>query len=271
VKVVTPSDPTLSEALSRFVTVQKNGKKGLGGHQEISRFVAWCGRDLKVSQLSPADIADYAQYAGLGSADSTKKLSPVKIFLGFLKEEGWTTTGLAAHLRVPRGRRVASPATPHTAAGSPQLSQESYERLNAQLEILKEERVKVVEDIRQAMADKDFRENAPLEAAKERQGFIESKIRELEADLANAQILGTGPVEQQRRICVGTRVTLRDITSGKEVVYTLVDMREANVASGKISTVSPVGQALLNRATGEEVFINVPRGTLHYIIAEIGS
>lgn len=268
--MATPADPSLSEALSRFAAVQKSSKKGVGGPQELSRFVGWCGRDRKVSELSPAEVADYAQYAGVGSADSTKKLAPVKAFLTFLKEEGWIETGLAAHLRVPKGRRLTNPGPSRFIADSTHLSQETYDKLIAQLEMLKEERVKVVEDIRRAMADKDFRENAPLDAAKERQGFIESKIRELEADLANTQILGGESVVQQRRVCVGTRVTLKEVASGKQVVYTLVDVREADVASGKISIVSPVGQALLDRATGDQVAINVPRGTLHYVIEKIG-
>ena len=69
---------------------------------------------------------------------------------------------------------------------------------------------------------------------------------------------------------MGTSITLRDVASGKQIVYTLVDVREADVASGKISTRSPVGQALLDRRVGEEVTINVPRGTLRYKVEKIG-
>ena len=139
----------------------------------------------------------------------------------------------------------------------------------AQMVLLKEERASVVEDIRQAMADKDFRENAPLDAAKEKQGFVELRIRELEAALLNAQILGKGRAVPQRRSVVGAKVTLKDVNSGKKLVYVLVDVREADVSSGKISTSSPVGQALLDRAVGDEVRINVPKGTLHYLVERI--
>jgi len=271
VKLVSSTDISLSDALNRFLASQKNGKKAVGGNQELNRFVAWFGRGRKVSELSPSDVAEYAaQYASAAGADPTKKLGPVKAFLTFMKEESWVETGLAAHLRVPRGRRAANQGLPRHATDSTHLSQETYDRLAAQLETLKEDRVKVVEDIRRAMADKDFRENAPLDAAKERQGFIESKIRELEADLTNAQIRGAESAEPQRRVCVGTRITLKEVTSGKQVVYTLVDVREADVASGKISTASPVGQALLDRATGDEVVVNVPKGTLRYVVERIG-
>ena len=138
-----------------------------------------------------------------------------------------------------------------------------------QLEDLKGERVVVTEDIRTAMADKDFRENAPLEAAKERQGIIEARIRELEASLATAQILGPGSKVALQRSAVGTKVTLKDVASGRQIVYTLVDVREADAASGKISTQSPVGQALLDRAVGDEVTVNVPLGTVSYLVQTI--
>lgn len=262
---------SLSEALSRFADHQKDGKKPAGGHQELSRFVAWCGRDRNVVKLSPAEVAEYARYAGARGVDSAERLGPVKTFLSFLKKEGWIEIGLASHLRVPRGRRVAARKSDRVATEGASLSEEGYAKLVAQLETLREERTRVVDEIRQAMADKDFRENAPLDAAKERQGFIESKLRDLEATLTTAHIRSDGPAEPQQRAGMGATVTLKDVTSGRKLVYTLVDVREADVASGKISTASPVGQALLDRAAGEEVVVQAPRGTLHYIVEAIGS
>ena len=139
----------------------------------------------------------------------------------------------------------------------------------AQVEGLKGERVSVVADIKLAMEDKDFRENAPLDAAKERQGIIESRIRELEASLSNAEILGKGK-KPSKRTAVGAKVTLRDSDSGKKLVYLLVDVREADASSGKISTTSPVGLALLDRVVGDKVTINVPKGTLRYSVEKVG-
>ena len=149
------------------------------------------------------------------------------------------------------------------------MSQEGYDRLLADLESLKEERVKVVEDIKLAMADKDFRENAPLDAAKERQGFIESQIRDLEDSLAKAKVIDSSSAEPRQKVSVGARIALRDVDSGRKMVYTLVDVREADVASGKISTVSPIGQAILDRSVGDEVTVNAPRGQVQYLIQEI--
>ena len=133
---------------------------------------------------------------------------------------------------------------------------------------LKGERVGVVEEIKRAMADKDFRENAPLDAAKDHQGIIESRIRDLEASINSAQILESKPAKVARSR-VGAKLTLKDVTSGRVIAYTLVDVREADASTGRISTKSPVGLALLDRTVGEEVTINVPKGTLKYTVQKI--
>ncbi len=271
---MTDATPSLSEAVTRFVASRKNSKKEPEGHEELGRFVVWCGRDRSVDQLSPSEVADYAQHIGLGGVDSAQRLGPVKTFLTFLKQEGWIENSLASHLRVPRGRRGAAGAASASAVASAegsQLSQEGYERLAGQLEALKEERVSVVADIKRAMEDKDFRENAPLDAAKERQGIIESKIRELESGLSNARILANDAAASRQKTAVGSKVKLKDMNSGKELVYILVDVHEADAGNGKISTTSPVGMALLDRAVGEEVTIEVPRGSLHYVVESVGA
>lgn len=266
---MTDASPSLSEAVTKFVADRKNAKKGAESHQELGRFVAWCGRDRTVARLSPSEVAEYAQHIGLGGVDSAQRLSPVKSFLTFLKQEGWIETSLAAHLRIPRGRRSSAGNSTNSSVDSAegsQLSQEGYDRLVSQLDVLREERIGVVADIKRAMEDKDFRENAPLDAAKERQGIIESKVRELETSLATAQILTKKPSSTQKKTAVGTKVKLKDLESGKRLVYTLVDVHEADAGAGKISTTSPVGKGLINRTIGDEVLIEVPKGKLHYVI-----
>jgi transcription elongation factor GreA len=258
------------------VAAKKSAKTAQQSHQELGRFVAWVGRERKVSELSPSEVAEYAQQIGLGGSESVHRLSPVKVFLAYWKDQGWIENGLASHLRVPRTRRTTSAAATTTSrtngrstfTGS-QLSQEGYDRLVTQLDDLKDQRALVLEDIKRAMADKDFRENAPLDAAKDQQGIVELRIRELEASINNAQILPEGASSKVARSSVGAKVTLKDTNSGKTLAYTLVDVREADVSEGKISTTSPVGQALLDRMVGEEVTINVPKGTLRYLVQRI--
>ena len=273
--MTTEQSLSISEALTHFVAAKKSSKSAQQRHQELGRVVAWVGRERKVSELSPSEVAEYAQQIGLGGSASVHRLSPVKVFLAYWKDQGGIENGLASHLRVPRTRRTASAAKPSTrsngrstATGS-QLSQEGYDRLVSKLDDLKDQRALVLEDIKRAMADKDFRENAPLDAAKDQQGIVELRIRELEASINNAQILPEGSSSKVARSSVGAKVTLKDTNSGKTLAYTLVDVREADVSEGKISTTSPVGQALLDRSVGEEVTINVPKGTLRYLVQRI--
>ena len=91
----------------------------------------------------------------------------------------------------------------------------------------------------------------------------------MENSIAIAQILPEGGDGKVARSGVGAKVTLKDVASGRVFAYTLVDVREADAAAGKISTQSPVGLALLDRTVGEEVTINVPRGTLIYLVQKI--
>ncbi|HIN37260.1 MAG TPA: transcription elongation factor GreA [Dehalococcoidia bacterium] len=272
--MTTEQSLSISEALTRFVAAKKSAKTAQQSHQELGRFVAWVGRERKVSELSPIEVAEYAQQIGLGGSESVHRLSPVKVFLAYWKDQGWIVNGLASHLRVPRTRRTTAAKTSsrtngRTAVTGSQLSQEGYDRLVTQLDDLKDQRALVLDDIKRAMADKDFRENAPLDAAKDQQGIVELRIRELEASINNAQILPEGASSKVARSSVGAKVTLKDTNSGKTLAYTLVDVREADVTQGKISTTSPVGQALLDRMVGEEVTINVPKGTLRYLVQRI--
>ena len=132
--MTTNANPSLSQALARFVTAKKNGRGVNLDHRELSRFIAWCGRERNVIEVTPSEVADYAEHVGLGGRDSAHRLNPVKAFLGFWKDQGWIENGLASHLRVPRTRRTTSASKPSTrsngrltSTGS-QLSQASYDR-----------------------------------------------------------------------------------------------------------------------------------------------
>ena len=259
---------SLTKALSQYLPKLKVDEQQ-NGQQELNRFIRWCGSDRNVDKLTPAEVAEYAASASIWGADSTKKLKPVKSFLAYLKDSTLISISLAPHLKVPKAKRNSQRVYVKSAAEQAQLSPEGFANLQSRLEMLKEERVGVVADIGRAMADKDFKENAPLDAAKERQGLIESSIRELEGVLANAVLAATRYAAHERRVRLGRRVTLKDLNSSKKVRYTLVDSREADPVSGKISSVSPVGKALMDREIGEEVHITVPSGTLHYVIEKV--
>ena len=260
--------PSLAQALSQYLATLDSTRRR-NGHQELNRFVHWCGRSRAVGELSPPEIGEYAESAGMWGADSAKKLEPVKSFLAYLKRKSLIAVGLAPHLKASRSKSGTRRVYFKSVADHAELSPEGYANLQSRLEMLKSERITVVADIGRAMADKDFRENAPLDAAKERQGLIESSIRELEGVLTYAVVTGAEPTDNTGRIRIGRKVTLKDAGNGKKVVYTLVDSRETDPVTGKISNVSPVGKALMDRSVGEEVSIAVPSGTLRYVIEKV--
>ena len=149
------------------------------------------------------------------------------------------------------------------------LTSQGYIKLEADLAVLKNKRPEIIDDIRRAAADKDFRENVPLQAAKEQLGQLEGRILELEYTFKPATVID----EEQKaalRVSIGNSVILCDLDSGEELHYTLVNPQEVDVAKNKISSASPIGKAVINRGQGETLEITVPAGKLRYQIKQVG-
>jgi transcription elongation factor GreA len=123
------------------------------------------------------------------------------------------------------------------------------------------------------MADKDFRENAPLDAARNEQAHLEARIREIEVTLRKAVVLdGSNAVEANVDIArIGDAVTIRDLRTGGEKTYTLVNTDEVRAGQGKISIASPVGKAVYQHRVGEEVDVEAPAGTFRVRIESIAA
>ena len=259
---------TLRHAANQYASSLSDEERGTA-QAAIDRFVRWCGRDRSAQELTPLEIEQYGALVAAEGSDLTLKLVSVRSFLTYLKKKKLVQSSLATHLRLPKGKRAEAAAAARAAGPEVLLSAEGLANLDARLESLKEERVAVVGDIGRAMADKDFRENAPLDAAKERQSQIESTIRELEDTRARAVLRQAQAQETASIVQLGHTVKLKDLGSGKSTQYTLVDAAEADPASGRISSSSPVGRALLQKAVGEEVSVSVPKGTIVYRIVEV--
>ncbi len=267
--MVQVTDLPLNKAYSQYVSgLRENKRKGIS--QDLNRFVRECGSSSPVSALTPQTVASYCEWLGRSGGDVAKKLAPVKKFLTYLKNEGLVNVSLATHARVPKNKALARIARSQKAAPDiAELTQEGFKQLTEQLETLKYERTQVVKDIGRAMADKDFRENAPLDAAKERQGLVESRIRELEQTLSSAVITGGESGKKAQRVAIGKKVVLKTTNNGRKVSYLVVHPREANPTERKISSESPVGKALMNRQAGEEVQVIVPKGSVQYLIEKV--
>jgi transcription elongation factor GreA len=144
------------------------------------------------------------------------------------------------------------------------------ELLRAELHRLKhEERPSVVNAIAEARAQGDLSENAEYDAAKERQGFIEGRIAELESKLGTAQIIDPKDLEQDGRVVFGTLVQVLDLEADKKSIYQIVGEDEADLKVGKISISSPIARALIGKSAGDVVSVQAPGGAREVEILEV--
>lgn len=149
------------------------------------------------------------------------------------------------------------------------MSKEGLLKLEAKLKRLKyEDRPKVVAEIKRTRELGDLSENAEYHAAKEAQGHLERKISELELRFTRVQSVDTSKIPDDK-VYLYAKVTVKDLSDGEEILYTLVSPDEADVDNDIISIKSPVGAALMGNAVGDKVEINVPAGTIKNEIVKI--
>jgi transcription elongation factor GreA len=144
------------------------------------------------------------------------------------------------------------------------------EKLRAELHELKTvQRPNIVTAIAEARSHGDLSENAEYHAAKERQGFIEGRIAELESKLGNAQIIDTKLLDSDGRCVFGATVDLEDMKSAEKVTYQIVGDDEADIKQGKISISSPIARALIGKYSGDVAEVQAPGGVREYEILDV--
>ena len=257
----------LSQAAAMFVA-SLPAEARHDSQAEVYRFARWFGTDRAIGDLRAYDVELYAKSLGAGTPDVVRRAEAVRSFLTYAKKERLTSTNLATALRLSKAPQTGSAATAAPPPKKTQLTSEGHASLNAELETLKDQRPVVAEELRTARLDKDVRENAPLDAALDRQGHIEARIRELETLLKHAEVVGGG-ADSGSKAHLGSTLQVRDLASGAALRYTLVSPSEVSPAQGKISVASPVGKALIERLVGDEVEVLVPAGILRLRIEEI--
>lgn len=143
------------------------------------------------------------------------------------------------------------------------------ERLREELRKLKsEERPRIIKAIAEARAHGDLRENAEYQAAKDQQGFIEGRIKEIEAKLSNIQVIDVTTVDARGKVVFGATVELLD-ESGSEIEYRIVGEDEADIKAGLISFTSPIARALIGKTEGDEVEVAAPGGAKRYEVIAV--
>ena len=151
---------------------------------------------------------------------------------------------------------------PMTVAGS--------ERLKAELQRLKSvERPAIIQAIAEARSHGDLSENADYDAAKERQGFIEGRIAEIEHKLAGAQVIDPTEIDGDGRVVFGATVELEDLDTGDVRRWQIVGEDEADIKHGKISVTSPIARALIGKSEGDTVEVQAPGGVRGYEILSV--
>ena len=149
------------------------------------------------------------------------------------------------------------------------LTKEGLEKLETELETLKStRREEVAERIKQAIAFGDISENSEYEDAKNEQAFIEGRIITLEKTLKNARLMTADEIRDDV-VSLGTKVTLKEMKSGREVNVTLVASVESKLKDGKISDESPVGKAIMGKTVGTKVDVEAPAGIIKYKIVKV--
>ena len=229
-------------------------------HKQLLRFVTWCGAQRMISEIAPSEIGEYSDQSS-GGTQSAERLQEVKKFLAFASKKGLTEHNLARHLRIRKARsRAKLSGDDERRASVIELTSEGHKNLLAELEDLKAQRGPIAAQIRSAAADKDVRENVPLEAAREHLGQVETRVLEIENTLTAAVVVDPS-ARKKSTVLVGSRVWLKDLSSGRENQYTVVSASEAKPLEGKVSDESPVGKAVIRRREGDKVDVQTPRGT----------
>ena len=256
-------------AESQFRTIEKVAVEYLGGlspnkratdESAILRFVRWFGRQRGVDAIKARDIDAYC------TTSPSQEAPAMRAFLSYTYKKGYSVRGLATHVKTKK-----EPKEPARADAGPedpiQVSEEGLSALRAELEDLKGQRIEVTEQMKKAAADKDFRENAPLHAAREQKSHIEGRIQELESTLGRATTVNGRA--HAAAVCLGDTVHLTDLANGGLITYKLVDSREASPARGKLSSSSPIGRAIMGKRVGQEIQFSAPAGTFKFRIEEI--
>ena len=151
---------------------------------------------------------------------------------------------------------------PITLAGS--------EKLKVELHRLKTvDRPAVIHSITEARSHGDITENAEYDAARERQGFIEGRILELEAKLSNAQIIDPALLDDDGRVVFGSTVELMEVASSQSVTYQIVGEDEADIKLGKLSYSSPIAKALIGKFSGDVAEVRTPGGVKEFEIVDV--
>ncbi|KUJ72931.1 transcription elongation factor GreA [Thiomicrospira sp. WB1] len=150
------------------------------------------------------------------------------------------------------------------------MTKDGADQLKKELEKLKkEDRPAVTNAIAEAREHGDLKENAEYHAAREQQGLIEARIKQIESILGSVQIIDVTKLTPNGKVVFGSTVTVLNVDNDEEVTYKIVGEEEADIEKNKISVNSPIARALIGKEDGDEIIVKAPSGNIDYEIVEI--
>ncbi len=232
----------------------------------IKLFVAWLGGERSMGDLTGETVAAYVEQQTEGNGPA---LEPLRAFLAYSSRMTFTEEDLVPHLHIGGDGDAGGGRRSDTDFGGDgyQITIEGVAALEQELTELKGRRPAIAESLRTAMQDKDFRENAPLDAARDEQAHLEAHIREIEDQLRHAVIIDRDT--KAGRADVGSTVKVLHLESSREQTFLLVSPAEVDPTNGKISVESPFGAAIINHVPGDEITVHAPAGAQQLRVLEV--
>jgi transcription elongation factor GreA len=262
---------TLGQAFQEYLDSLKPESRMRYGTY-VRKYVEFAGHDLWIASLTESHVEHFRE-TQIQSTDpaAPDRVAALKDWFQFLKKRSYTHKNLGVYVRVKRSssRTSSTSSGAHvrtTSSETIEMTAEGVEALREELEQLQAQHPEIVKAIQEAREDKDFRENSPLEAAREALAFNDQRRREIEAALKRAVIAGQSTADVS---AVGSMVKVTRLDNDTSNTWKLVGPHEANAREQKISVESPVGKALIGRRPGDVVNVETPSGQLEFRIDEI--
>ncbi len=260
-------EKTLGDALSDYVKTLKPEVQNTHAAY-VRRFVEHYGEGQAIATITGSRVESFAE-ANIKSSDpaASERVAALKTWFQYLKKQNYTSQNFGIHIRVRRsGSSRASGSAVRIEEMPIEMTAEGIETLKSELGVLQGRVPDLIGDVARAREDKDFRENSPLEAAREALAYNEGRRKEIEQTLKRAVVVDRKGDDASN---VGSVVTVTKLDDGRQFIYRLVGPREANAREMKISVDSPVGKQLLGRRAGEEVSVSVPSGVIEYRVDSV--
>ena len=270
------------DASAHFLNALES-EKARDERPEVDRFVEALGADRIMSDVTGDDVDGYlrARFPDAFEQDETEsdadldeesaaQIEPLRAFLAYASRLAFTEENLVPFLRLGAhagGARGGAGAAAEIGGRAYYVTLEGLASLEQEVAALKLRRPEIADVLRAAMADKDFRENAPLDAARDQQAHLEARIRLIEDQLRHAVIID--PETKGGRANVGSTVKLLNLEMDRELTYVLVSPSEVDPKGGKISIESPVGQAVIDHIPGDEVLVKAPAGAVRMRVLDV--